>query len=89
MTNLPLAIFALAYSGLVLFFLAHSLGKLYRPVKAALLAFGISAAVHSATALFVPAEHVASAFALWGVPHLLVLPLLLWTARRQEKGGAR
>ncbi|MBY0338582.1 MAG: hypothetical protein K2X11_18350 [Acetobacteraceae bacterium] len=82
MDNLPFALFALGYSGLVLFWLAHALRKLYPAMRAALMAFGISAAVHGVTMLFVPPEHVPTALAFWGVPHLLLLPLLLWTARR-------
>jgi hypothetical protein len=89
MSGLPLALMALAYSGLVLFWLAHALRKIWPPMRAAFGAFGISAAVHSATLLFLEPQHMAAALALWGVPHLLILPLLLWAAWKQEKGGAR
>jgi uncharacterized membrane protein len=76
------ALFALGYSGLVLFWLAHALRKLYPAMRAALMAFGISAGVHAVTMLFVPAEHVTQALFFWAVPHVLLLPLLLWTAKR-------
>jgi uncharacterized membrane protein len=85
--ELALALFALAYSGLVLFALAHALKKVFPPMRAALAAFVLSAAVHGATTLMMD-EHMAMAFAFWGVPHLLVLPVLLVSARRQQ-GGAR
>jgi hypothetical protein len=75
-------VFALAYSGLVLFALSNALRKLYPPMRAALMAFGISAAVHGATTLLM-GEHAVLALAFWGIPHLLILPLLLWAARRQ------
>ena len=75
-------IFALAYSGLVLFLLANSLRKIFPPMRAALTAFALSAAVHGATTLMA-GEHALMALAFWGIPHLLVLPLLLWTARGQ------
>jgi uncharacterized membrane protein len=75
-------LFAVAYSGLVLFALAHSLRKIFPPMRAALTAFAISAAVHGATTLFA-GEQGGMALAFWGVPHLLILPLLLLSARRQ------
>jgi hypothetical protein len=31
-------------------------------------------------------EHAGLAFAFWGIPHLLILPLLLYAARRQTNG---
>jgi hypothetical protein len=77
-----IGLFALAYSGLVLFVLAASLRKVYAPVRAALTAFAISAAVHLVTTAFA-GEDWLLALAFWGVPHLLLLPLLLWSARRQ------
>lgn len=83
------SLFALAYSGLVLFALAHSLRKLFPPMRAALTAFALSATVHGATTLFAGDEG-GLALAFWGVPHLLVLPLLLLSARRQaarDSGG--
>lgn len=89
MSTLLLALFALAYSGLVLFTLAHALRRLMPPLRAALAAFGLSATVHAATLLFLEPAQRPVALALWGVPHLLVLPLLLWSAWKQEKGGAR
>jgi len=88
MTGLLLGVFALGYSGLVLFLLAHSLKKLMRPMRAALAAFVISSVVHSVTLLMLEPEQVPSALALWGVPHLLLLPALLWSAWKQEKEGA-
>lgn len=88
MTGLLIAILALGYSGLVLFWLAHSLKKIMRPMRAALAAFAISAIVHSVTLLMLEPEQVPSALALWGVPHLLLLPALLWSAWKQEKEGA-
>lgn len=73
---------ALAYSGVVLFWLAHALRKLYPVRRAAWLAFALSVAVHSATMLFLDAENRLTALVFWGVPHMLLLPLLLWAARR-------
>lgn len=87
MTETLLALLALAYSGLVLFTLAQALRKLLPPMRAALAAFALSSAVHGATLLFLEAGHRLIAFALWGAPHLLLLPLLLWSARKQEKGA--
>ena len=81
------SLFALAYSGLVLFALAHSLRKLFPPMRAALTAFVLSAAVHGATTLFAGEQGLA-ALAFWGVPHLLILPLLLLSAQRQAARGA-
>ncbi|WP_270935646.1 hypothetical protein [Falsiroseomonas oryzae] len=78
-----LGLFALAYSGLVLFVLANALRKIYPPMRAALTAFVLSCVVHGATTLMM-GEQMGWAFAFWGVPHLLVLPLLLWSARRQS-----
>jgi hypothetical protein len=81
--EIALGLFALAYSGLVLFVLSGSLRKLYPPMRAALTAFAISAAVHGATTLMLEAEQRPLALAFWGIPHLLILPLLLHAARRQ------
>ena len=86
MTMGMLGIFALAYSGLVLFLLAGSLRKLMPPVRAALAAFLLSAAVHGVTTLLA-GEHALYALAFWGLPHLLLLPALLFSARRQAGGG--
>lgn len=80
-------LFALAYSGLVLFALAHSLRKLFPPMRAALTAFALSATVHGATTLFA-GEQGGQALAFWGVPHLLILPVLLLSARRQAARDA-
>ncbi|MBP0463746.1 hypothetical protein J5Y09_07475 [Roseomonas sp. PWR1] len=86
--NLGVAgLFALAYSGLVLFALAHSLRKIFPPMRAALTAFALSATVHGATTLFAGDEG-GMALAFWAVPHLLVLPLLLLSARRQAARAA-
>jgi hypothetical protein len=75
-------LFALAYSGLVLFVLAGALRKLYPPMRAALTAFVLSSVVHGATTLMM-GEDAGIALAFWGIPHLLVLPMLLWSAWRQ------
>jgi ABC-type Fe3+-siderophore transport system permease subunit len=80
--EIALGLFALAYSGLVLFILAASLRKIYPPTRAALVAFAISAAVHAVTTAFM-GEDWLNALTFWVVPHLLILPLLLWSARRQ------
>lgn len=88
MNGFILALFALGYSGLVLFWMAHSLRKLFRPMRAALLAFAISLGVHGVTMFFLPAEHRLTALAFWGVPHLLLLPALLYSAWRQSRGAA-
>ena len=87
--NLPaLGLFALAYSGLVLFMLAQALRKLYPPMRAAWTAFAISAAVHGATPfLLADAERWLPLTLFWLVPHLLMLPMLLWVARKQERGS--
>ncbi|BDG70142.1 hypothetical protein [Roseomonas fluvialis] len=77
-------IFALAYSGLVLFMLSASLRKLMPPMRAALTAFALSVTVHGATTLMAGPQAMA-ALAFWGIPHLLVLPLLLLSARRQQR----
>lgn len=82
-----LGIFALAYSGLVLFILANALRKLFPPMRAAMTAFVLSSVVHGATTLLM-GQHMAWAFAFWGIPHLLILPALLWTARKQTSTGA-
>jgi len=81
-TDLALGLFALAYSGLVLFVLAATFRKLYPPRRAAWNAFGVSAAVHTVTSLMA-GENMMLAFAFWGVPHLLLLPVLLYAAKRQ------
>jgi hypothetical protein len=81
-----LALFALAYSGLVLFVLAYSLRKVFPPMRAALTGFAISAALHLFTTVLM-GEHMLFALIFWGVPHLLVLPLLLWSAKRQAEAG--
>ena len=83
--ELPLALMALAYSGLVLFVLAHALRKLFPPMRAALTAFALSAGVHAATTPLM-GEHALIALGFWGIPHLLILPLLLRAARRQSSG---
>jgi hypothetical protein len=87
--NLPaLGLFALAYSGLVLFMLAQALRKLYPPMRAAWTALGISAVVHGATPfLLADSEQWLSLTLFWLVPHLLMLPMLLWVARKQERGS--
>lgn len=87
MNGFLLGLMALGYSGLVLFWMAHSLKKLMRPMRAAIIAFALSCTVHSVTLLMLEPEHVPTALALWGVPHLLLLPALLWSAWKQEKGG--
>ena len=89
MAGLPLpllAVFALAYAGLVLFGLANALRKLYPPRRAAWTAFGLSAAVHGATPFMAEPERWMPLTLFWLVPHLLLLPLLLVAAGRQ--GGA-
>jgi hypothetical protein len=83
MDILPI-ILALAYSGLVLFLLAASLRKLMPPMRAALTAFALSVTVHGATTLMAGPQAMA-ALAFWGIPHLLVLPALLLSARRQQR----
>jgi hypothetical protein len=40
--------------------------------------------VHGATTLMAGPQAMA-ALAFWGIPHLLVLPLLLLSARRQQR----
>jgi len=84
-----LGIFALAYSGLVLFVLARALKKMFPPMRAAFTAFALSASVHGLTMVFLEPEHVLTALAFWGVPHLLLLPALLYSAWRETKGVTR
>lgn len=79
-----LGLFALAYSGLVLFALAHALRRIYAPMRAAWTAFGLSAAVHGASVFMADSERWLPLTLFWLVPHLLVLPLLLFVARRQS-----
>jgi predicted MFS family arabinose efflux permease len=78
-----LLLFALGYSGLLLFLLAGALRRSMAPRRAALFAFGISAVVHGATTLLMDAEARLSVLLFWGIPHLLLLPLLLVAAARQ------
>jgi hypothetical protein len=80
-------LFALAYSGLVLFALANALRRTRPPVKAAWTAFVLSSAVHGATVFLADEERWLPLTLFWLLPHLLVLPLLLWSARKQERGG--
>ena len=88
MTEGAAGLFALAYSGLVLFVLASSLRKIYPPMRAALTAFVLSVIVHGATTLMA-GEHAMLALAFWGIPHLIVLPVLLWSAWRQSAAEAQ
>ena len=86
MGGLPLpalGLFALAYSGLVLFALAHALKRAYPPRRAAWSAFGLSAAVHGASVFLAEPERWVPLTLFWLVPHLLILPLLLLAAGRQ------
>ena len=83
MMDIALGLFALAYSGVVLFTVASSLRRLYPPVRAAVTAFLLSAGVHGATTLMA-GDLAPMALAFWGVPHMLLLPVLLWSARRQS-----
>lgn len=80
--NVAIPLLALAYNGAVLFWLAHALRKLFPPMRAALTAFAISVALHSATLLFLDSENRLVALIFWGVPHLLLLPILIWVAGR-------
>ena len=80
--DIAFGLFALAYSGLVLFMLANALRKMFPPMRAALTAFVLSSVVHGATTLLM-GEEAGMAFAFWAIPHLLILPMLLWSAKRQ------
>ncbi|MBU8540694.1 hypothetical protein [Falsiroseomonas tokyonensis] len=82
MIPFAVALFALAYSGLVLFTVASSLRRLMSPMRAAVAAFLLSVLVHGATTLML-AEEAPTALYFWGIPHLLILPLLLLSARKQ------
>ncbi len=84
MITFAFGLFAIAYSGLVLFTVASSLRRLMSPMRAALGAFLLSVIVHGATTLML-GEEAPTALYFWGVPHLLILPLLLFSARRQAK----
>jgi hypothetical protein len=77
-------LFALAYSGVLLFMLAGALRRSMAPMRAALIAFAISVAVHGLTTLLMDAEARLSLLLLWGVPHLILLPVLLFAASRQR-----
>ncbi len=83
--SIAIPLMALAYNGLVLFWLAHALRKIYPARRAAWSAFAISVAVHSATLLFLDAENRLTALLFWGVPHMLLLPLLLLSAKRANR----
>jgi ABC-type Na+ efflux pump permease subunit len=85
MAQLPIALFALAYSGVVLFALAHAFRRLYPPMRAAWTAFVLSAVVHGATAFLADPERWLPLTLFWLGPHLLVLPLLIWAAYRQQR----
>lgn len=76
-------LFAVAYSGLLLFMLAGALRRSMPPMRAALIAFGVSAAVHGVTTLLMDAEVQLSVLLFWGIPHLILLPLLLLAAAKQ------
>ena len=89
MNGFVLALFALGYSGLVLFWLAHALKKMFPPMRAALTAWALSASVHGVTMIFLDPVHVWTALGFWGVPHLLLLPVLLYSAWRETRGTAR
>lgn len=83
-----LGLFALGYSGLVLFALAHALRRLYPPMRAAWAAFALSGVVHGATPfLLAESDRWLPLTLFWLVPHLFMLPLLLWAAHRQGRGG--
>ena len=86
MNGFVFALFALGYSGGVLFWLAHALKKMFPPMRAALTAFAISVTVHGVTMFFLEPDHVVTALAFWGVPHLILLPALLYSAWRETKG---
>jgi hypothetical protein len=83
MTDALILLFAVAYSGLLLFMLAGALRRSMAPMRAALVAFGISAVVHGATTLLMDAEGQLSVLLFWGIPHLILLPLLLLAAAKQ------
>lgn len=80
-----LGLFAIGYSGLILFTLASALKKLFPPMRAAVTAFFLSAAVHGGTVFLADEERWLPLTLFWLVPHLIVLPLLLFAARRQER----
>ena len=83
-----LGLFALAYSGLVLFALAHALRRLYPPMRAAWTAFALSAAVHGATPfLLADPERWLPLTLFWLVPHLLILPVLLLLGRSGDRAA--
>ncbi len=84
MNDIALGIFALAYSGLVLFTVASSLRRLFPPVRAAATAFALSVTVHGATTMMA-GELAPMALVFWAVPHMLLLPVLLWSARKQAQ----
>jgi len=86
MTELAIALFALAYSGTVLFALTGALRKRLEPRRAAVTALLISSAVHLGTLYAAPDDQRGYFFAFWAVPHLLIAPVLIWLARRS--GGA-
>jgi hypothetical protein len=81
--EIALGLFALAYSATVLFALAGALRKrLPTPRRAALTAFAISAVVHAATLFAAPDDQRSLFLAFWAIPHMLILPILLWMASR-------
>lgn len=82
MTEALIALFALAYSGTVLFALTGALRRRMEPRRAAFIALGLSAAVHTVTLFFAPADQRAFFLAFWAVPHLVLAPVLIIAARR-------
>ena len=78
-----LGLFALGYSGLVLFALTAALRKAFPPLRAAWTAFALSASVHGASVFLADEERWLPLTLFWLVPHLLWLPVLLLVARRQ------
>ncbi|MCS6891073.1 MAG: hypothetical protein RMK64_00735 [Rhodovarius sp.] len=82
--EIVIILFALSYSAAVLFALAWALRARLGARRAAWSALGISAALHAATLLLVPADQRGFFLAFWAVPHLLLAPLLLLAARHRS-----
>lgn len=80
-----LGLFAIAYSAAVLFLLASTLRRLYRPRRAAWTAFLLSSVVHGGTVFMADPERWVPLSLFWLVPHLLLLPVLLVSAHRHER----
>ena len=73
---------AFAYVAPLLVLLARALQPLLAPLPAAAVAIGASGAVHGLITLAMDAAARPALLPLWGIPHLILLPILLRTAMK-------